>query len=208
MFFRKYIRECGFFFFPSTFMLRWIILEYQSTDTLFIWHRGLLQQLIFSPCMLPRWPTYRILSQSSQICRLAHADFYGPYPLSPRGLRLYCGIMTSQSQEIKGLMGSGSISQGPGSYTRELLLREKLELSGISYELLPCIFPTLDMHPSIISPPTPPTQGPPLPQSPTQQPAASPLQASQGDAVHSSKGSGAFGEIQVVMDVSSSTEFM
>lgn len=40
--------------------------------------------------------------------------------------------------------------------TRELSLREEFELRGISYDILPCIFPALDVHPRIVPPPPPP----------------------------------------------------
>ena len=36
--------------------------------------------------------------------------------------------------------------------TGELSLREELELRGVSYDLLPFIFPALDIHPAIVPP--------------------------------------------------------
>ena len=66
---------------------------------------------------------------------------------------------------------------------RELSLREEFELRGISYDILPCIFPALDVHPPIVPPPPPLAQGPPPPQPPIQPPPASP-QAGSGEEVH------------------------
>ena len=87
---------------------------------------------------------------------------------------------------------------------KELLMRDGLELKGISNEFLLCIFPALDMHPLIIPPSPLLTQGPPPLQSLTQQPLASSPKADSGDGAHSSEGLGASGEVHVVVDVPSS----
>jgi len=82
---------------------------------------------------------------------------------------------------------------------KELLLREELELRGISYYLLPCIFPALDMHPPIVPPPPLLAHGPQPPQPPVQLPPASP-QAGSGDE--------ASNEVPMVEEESSSPELI
>jgi len=83
--------------------------------------------------------------------------------------------------------------------TRGLSLREELELKGISYDLLPFIFPALDMHPTIVLTPCPLAQGLQPPQPPVQPPPTSP-QVGSGDE--------AFDKVHVVEEVPSSPELI
>ena len=65
----------------------------------------------------------------------------------------------------------------------ELSLAEEFELRGIPYDILACIFPSLDVHPPIIPSPPPLAQRSPPWQPPVQPPPTLP-QASLEEEVH------------------------
>jgi len=89
--------------------------------------------------------------------------------------------------------------------TQELMVREDLELRGISYDALPQIFPTLDVPPyGPLGPPSSP-QGPPP--SPPPSPALPPQAYSESEA-HAPTESEAYGEICIAVDISGSLKLI